>query len=113
MDLAQHRDAAVREAFDEPHLPQGLAAIELVAREASDQVAEFGITTGCGHRDPANVELRVEVRLLDPARPVEPERYVDDLPPELRQGRHPLQREIAHPLEREVGRVAGVRNHDR
>ena len=69
--------------LDDPHLPQRLAPVELVGGEPTHELTQLTRPTRIWDRDAADVEVGVEVAVLDPARTVEPERHVDQLPTEL------------------------------
>ena len=81
--LGQDRDLAIGQAVDHPHLPQRDVPVELVADQVADEVAELLGPAGRGHPDVADVVADVEVGVLDPTRPIEAERHLDELPPEL------------------------------
>src|SRR3954468_8548163 len=102
VDLGEHGDIPVLQPFDHPHLPQRLRTIELVGADVADEVAELARPARRGYRDVPDVVVEVELVLLDPARSVEAERHVVQLPPELRQEWQALRGELAQAVERET-----------
>ena len=106
--LGEQRHPAALEALDHPGLPERLAAVELQRRQLPDELLQLPLPTRRGHADPTDVELRVELGILDPAGPIDPERDVDVLPAQLGHVRDPRDHHVPHPLEREVRGIGRV-----
>jgi len=79
MDLADHGDPPVGQAFDEVHLPQRTAAIQWGTGDFADRLVEFTAATGGGHPPRPDVILEVDLGMLPPHGVVELERDVDEL----------------------------------
>ena len=79
VNLAKHRDPAVRQPFDEVHLPQRPAAIERRAGDPADRIIELAAASGAVDSIRTNVVLEVDLAVLPPHRMVELERDVDKL----------------------------------
>ena len=75
VDLRDHRPAPGAEAFGDPHLPQRLAAIELLGHHASHEVAQLLVTAGRWQRGAAHVVVEPEVWIVHPHGPAERERH--------------------------------------
>ena len=102
VDLGQHRDPAVVEPVDEPHLPQGPAPVQLYGGEFADDLPQFLPAAWGGEADVTNVGVDVKRRVCDPQRAVEAQRDRHDAFPQRRglsdAGREPgLQRVEAEP----------------
>ena len=78
VDLAQHRDPAVGQAFDEVHLPQRLGAIQRRAGDPADRLVELAPAAGAVDPIGPDVVLEVDLAVLPPHRVVELERDVDE-----------------------------------
>ena len=74
MHLGQGRDPPVLDTLDEPQLPQRPAAVEWVGHQTADQLVELATSSGCGHRDLADVIVDVEFGVLDQPWPVHTKR---------------------------------------
>ena len=96
----QHRDLAVGQSFDDPHLPQRLAAVERNPGDVRAEIGELLLTTGRRHCHPVHMPLDVEVAVLDPHRVVEIEDRVPDLSTERRQRPDPSFQLVTHLRER-------------
>ena len=81
--LLEQGDPAVLQPLDDPRLPERLLAVELVAGQAADELAELAVVAGLGDADAADVVVDVELVVLGPARPVEAEGDVDELVAQL------------------------------
>ena len=68
MGLRDHREAAALDPLHEPHLPQGLRAVEALGEHAAGEVAQLLEAGRLGQRGVAHVVAGVEVRVVDPHR---------------------------------------------
>jgi hypothetical protein len=78
VNLAEHGDSAVGQAFDEVHLPQRLAAVQRGARDPADRLVELPTAAGAVHPARTDVVVEVDFAVLPPHRVVELERNVDE-----------------------------------
>ena len=62
----------------------GWLRFERAARDVGDEVGQFGLAAGRGQCGAAQVKVEIEVGIFDPHRRVEPERHLDDAPPQRR-----------------------------
>jgi hypothetical protein len=67
--LADDREAVPRQALDQPELPEGLGAVELLGEDPRRQVAQLLVGAGRRQGGLAHVVVEVEVRVVDPDRP--------------------------------------------
>jgi hypothetical protein len=67
--LRDERPRAVVQALDDPQLPQRLVAVELLAEDARDEVAQLLVAARGRQRGVAHVVLEAEVGVVDPQRP--------------------------------------------
>jgi hypothetical protein len=88
------------QAFDHPHLPERLVAIEMLCHHASDEIPQFAVATRRRQRGVPEVVPEVEVRVVDPQWPAELERHEPHL---LAVARHGRQLGRDHRLELFVG----------
>src|SRR6266566_3781906 len=77
--LGDQREAVVPQTLDQPHLPQGLGAIELLGEDPRGEAAQLVPAAGRGQRGVADVVLEVEARVIDPHGPPAVERGVGEL----------------------------------
>ena len=70
-------DPAVFESLNDPQLPQGAAAVELMAGDLGDELAELARPARRWRADAADVVVEVEVGILDPHGMVEAEWHGD------------------------------------
>ena len=96
----QHRDLAVGQPLDDPHLPQRLAAVQWDPSDVRAEIGELLLTTGRGHRHPVHMPFDVEIAVLDPHRMVEVQDRVPHLSTERRQRTDPSLQLVAHLRER-------------
>ncbi len=82
-------DRVVLDPLDDPELPQRSRAIEGAARDIADQIGDLVDAPRCWHRDPANVVVEVEMRVVEPHRSVQIERNEREPAAELGQQRKP------------------------
>jgi hypothetical protein len=68
MDLADHRPLAVRQALDDPRLPQRPGPVQLLGHQPSHQPAQLRLAAGRRQRAVAHVVVEVEVRIVHPQR---------------------------------------------
>ena len=100
VDLGELGDqAATVDTFDDVQLPQRASTIERAPVDAADRLAELLGSAGRRDRVVADVEVDVEVGILDPVRQVEPERNLDEAPPERRQLVDPFEDQLLHRLD--------------
>ena len=85
VDLGVDRDLAALEPVDQVQLPQRPPAVERPGVQPGRLLGELLVVTRGGQRQLADVELDVEIGVLDPVRLVDPERHLDQSPPERRQ----------------------------
>jgi hypothetical protein len=76
VDLEHERDAAVGETGDEVQLPQRAGAVEGTGVDAGHHLVERLGVVGLGHGDVAEVVVEVEVGMVTPPGPVQPERHL-------------------------------------
>jgi hypothetical protein len=69
VSLAHDREAPAAQALDQPHLPEGLGAIELLGEDPRGDLAELLFAPGWGKGGVADVVTEVQVRIVDPDRP--------------------------------------------
>ena len=108
------RDVAVLEPFDDPHLPERPAAVELTAGDLRGELGELLEPARRGKGSPADVVVEIEVGVLDPHRVVHAERDVDDAPAERLEARQAFGDELPHRVDGEAaGDVRRVEDHRR
>ena len=78
VEFGQDGKAVLAQPLDHVDLPQRVAAIQSPADEAGDQLDQLVVRSGGGERRLAQMKLQVEVRVLDPERMVQLERYLDE-----------------------------------
>ena len=110
--LHQQRNPVVGQPFDEPGLPQRVAAIELAAQHPAGEQGQLLHPARRGDGHVVEVAVDVEVLVVDPDRTVEPEGHLVELPGELRRQREPGGEDLPHLQEVEVGRVAPVEDRE-
>jgi len=81
VQLRHHREAIVRETLDDDHLPQGPAAVEGSLVDLGGQRGDFPRSAGAGHGRTTHVKVDVEIRILDPQGPGQPEGHLEQPPP--------------------------------
>ena len=94
--LGEERDPAVRQALDDPHLPQRARPVQRDAGEVAAQRGQLALVPGLGQRRAVDVALDVEVVVVDPHRVVDVERDVAQLLTELGHRAHPGLDRVAH-----------------
>ena len=109
--LHQDRHPVVGKAFDEPVLPQRIAAVDLSAEDPAAERGEFLHAPGGRQGRVMEMPIDVEVLVVDPHRPIEAEGHLVELPHELRRQRQPSGQHLAHGQVVEVGCLAAI--HDR
>ena len=67
--LRDQREAVVVQALHEPHLPEGLRAVEPLGEDAAGEEPQLVHGARCRERGVAHVVLDVEPRVVDPHRP--------------------------------------------
>ena len=88
MALADHREAAVGHALDQPQLPERLRAVELLREDPRRQVAQLLVGAGRREGGLADVVVEVQVRVVDPDRAALAERHAAQL---LAEARHQVE----------------------
>lgn len=78
--LGDQRPAVLVDAFDEPVLPQGIIAVQPLRHYSRHQPAEFLLAAGRGQGRLPDVIAEVEVRVVNPYRRAQVERYLAKLP---------------------------------
>ena len=111
VDLGHHADVPMLQALDHPQLPERAAAVELVAGDVGDQLAELPRAARSGHGDPSHVVVEVEVGVFDPHRVVQPEGHLGQAAPERRQQVQALAQHLLDPLERVAALDGGRVEH--
>jgi hypothetical protein len=114
VDLGVEADAAIREPLDHVDLPERACAVERARVDARDQLGELLIVARGRHRDVSQVEVEIEVRVLDPERPVEIERHLDEAAPvrkELGEAAH--ERLLERVAERTPAEPRGIEDDQR
>ncbi len=93
--LGEQREAAAAQSLDQPDLPQGLAAIQLLGEYAAAQRLQLLLAARTRQRRVPDVELRLEMRVVNPPRTALRERHEGQL---LAVARHQVQtsREVRH-----------------
>ena len=80
VDLDQHREATLRESFDEGRLPERTAAIEGTLEQPGDQRLQLRVGARRRQVAVADVIVEVEILVVDPHRLVQARREVEALP---------------------------------
>ena len=79
VNLADDRDPAVGQAFDEVHLPQRVAAVQRRGGDLADGLVQLATTAGAFHPPRPHVIVQVDIAVLPPHRVVELEGNIDKL----------------------------------
>ena len=74
--LGDHREASAGHALHQPHLPQGLRAVEPLGEDAPGQALQRALVAGARQRGVAYVVVGVEVGVVGPDRTSLSERHV-------------------------------------
>ena len=90
---------AVLDTLDKVQLPQGAVRLERPVDQPGHQVRELTHPTGGGQRRAADVKTQVELRIIHPHGPREPERHLPDPLPEPRRIRQAGVDELHHPVD--------------
>ena len=69
MGLGEQREAVVRQALDEPQLPQRPVPVQRLGEHAPGEPLELLVAAGARERGVADVVGDVEVGVVDPDRP--------------------------------------------
>jgi hypothetical protein len=72
--LGDQGPAAIGESFDDPVLPQRMIAVQALGHHPRHQLGELPVSAGRRQGGPPDVVPKVEVRVVDPDWPSEPER---------------------------------------
>ena len=78
----------------------------MVGHQPRQQLVELLAAPGRRHGDVPDVAVGVEVVVLDPERPVQPERHLEQPPAELRKLGQPFHHQLTEPLEAEPSPLA-------
>ena len=108
--LHQDADPATGQAVEHPHLPQRPLAVELGGQQHAGHLADLAGAAGARHPEATDVVADVEVRVVDPARPVQAQGSRGELPGELGGVADPLGHRLHDVL---VGQSAGAGLEDR
>ena len=73
--LGDQGPAALGESFDDPVLPQRMIAVQALGHHPRHQLGELPVSAGRRQGGPPDVVTKIEVRVVDPDRPSEPERH--------------------------------------
>ena len=98
-------NAVVGEPLDDVRDPQRVLAVHRRGDQPAHELVELVVGAGRGHRAVPDVEVEVEVGVGDPVGMVEPERHLDQPPPQRLELVQPVG-ELATPGR--VGREVGV-----
>ena len=97
--LGDEADPVVGQPLDDPHLPQRLRPVELVAGDVPGQVGQLAQPARAGDRGQPHVVVDVEVGVVDPDRVAQPEGHLDQPAPEHRCPGDAGGDGLLHPLE--------------
>ena len=73
--LGDQGPAAIGESFDDPVLPQRMIAVQALGHHPRHQRGKLPVVAGRRQGGPPDVVTKVEMRVIDPDRPSEPERH--------------------------------------
>ena len=109
VDLRDQRPAPALEPLHDPHLPERLAAVEVLGEDPPGQVAQLLVAAGRRHRRVPDVVQDLEVGVVHPDRPPQLQRHHPHLLPVARD-----QRQLAghHPDDVAVGGRRALEDRD-
>ncbi len=76
--LVSSRDVASFETLDHVHLPERPGAVEVASGDSHRQLGQLALVARGRHRDMAEMEVEIEVRIFDPIGVVQTEGHLDE-----------------------------------